>query len=48
MPEEGVRTDNHDDGGKEVGQIGEVAEEVDHAEATLNMDNELCTDGPQR
>jgi hypothetical protein len=48
MPDEECRTDDHDGGGKEVGQISEVAEEVDYAETALNLDNELCADGCQR
>jgi len=45
MPHKECRTDDHDDGGKEVGEISEVAKEVDYAQIALNLDQELCGDG---
>jgi hypothetical protein len=42
------RANNQNNAGKDIRQICEVAEKVDYAETTLNLDNELCADGRQR
>jgi hypothetical protein len=41
-------TDDHDDGGKNIRQIGEVTEKIDYAETVLELDNELRADRRQR